>query len=82
MQVKAMTTVIQSAMEPGASTRGARSRCVGWPELSSLWPWPLVAAFIGPSGDASYRGLCFVGHYLETTSLLILILLCGKSSIA
>lgn len=77
-----MTTVNQSAMEPRARAGEARSRLVGWPKLSGLWPWPLAAAFIGQSDDASNPGLRFVKYYLETTSLLILILLCGKSSVA
>lgn len=81
-QVKAMITVNQSAMGLKANTGGARSRLVGWPKLSGLWPWPLAAAFIGQSDDASNPGLRFVEYYLETTSLLILILLCGKSSVA
>lgn len=80
-QVRVTTKVNQSAMEPRAQRRGARSSHVGWLKLNGLWPWSLVAAFIGPSGDASHSGLRFGGHYLETTSLLFLILLCGKSNV-
>lgn len=50
-QVRTTTKVSQSAMEPGQTQperEPEQSRRVGWPELSGLWPWSLVAAFIGP----------------------------------